>query len=287
MKLISEQCSLVDFCSKVIKRAYFGIMEAASAEISYQRRSYREKTGQMVFPKGSHQEQYCQDLQALVYALTNGNFPEHRRAGLVRDIVPMMQEILKEYGFNGNIQQLVEEELVKHHGLNLGALDIHGKADTLVIVVSREEVNSVDIEPALEILKQLISSPEMATNYKEKIDISFHGYETDSSELFEIPEVRNYVYKLDTEFPFWLYFLSKYHLGLQALLWCFLPPYLTEEAKAEIFPQKIDELLTKSWLPAMNHIGKFVEMSDKENKIMTERAMRYITQGRFRESNIA
>ena len=58
MKLISEQCSLVDFCSKVIKRGYFGIMEAASAEISYQRRSYREKTGQMVFPKGSHQEQY-------------------------------------------------------------------------------------------------------------------------------------------------------------------------------------------------------------------------------------
>ena len=182
---------------------------------------------------------------------------------------------------SGNKQQFPEEELSKSHGLDLKELNIHDKIDPLVVTVSREEINSGNIEPALSILKQLISSPDMATTYKEKIDIAFHGYDTDSRELFEVPEVRDYVHKLDEKFPFWLYFLSKKHLGLQALLFCFLPPYLTEEAKTEIYPQKIDELLTKCWFPAMNHIVDFVGMSEKENEVMTERAIRYITHGRF------
>ncbi len=182
---------------------------------------------------------------------------------------------------SGNKQQLPEKELSKSHGLNLKNLNIHDKIDPLVVTVSREEINLGDIEPALSILKQLISSPDIATTYKEKIDIAFHGYDTDFRELFELPEVRDYVHKLDEKFPFWLYFLSKKHLGLQALLFCFLPPYLTEEAKAEIYPQKIDELLTKCWFPAMNRIGDYVGMSEKENEVMTERAIQYITYGRF------
>ena len=159
--------------------------------------------------------------------------------------------------------------------------------DPLIIVVSKDEVQSCDVSPVLGTLKKLIESPEVARSYREKVDIAFHGYNDYSEELFEIPEVRNYVFKLDEQFPFWLYFLSKKYLGLQALLLCFLPPYLNEEAKKKIFPERIDNLLSNRWFPALNHIGEFVGMDENENKAITERTVQYIFNGPLRIKGIA
>lgn len=159
--------------------------------------------------------------------------------------------------------------------------------EPLIIVVSKDEVLSEDVEPALGTLKRLTESSEAARLYREKVDIAFQGYDDHPEELFEIPEVRNYVYKLDEQFPFWLYFLSKKHLGLQALLLCFLPPYLKEEAKKKIFPERINDLLTKRWFPALNHIGEFVGMSDHENEAITERTIQYIFNGPLRIKGLA
>jgi hypothetical protein len=100
-------------------------------------------------------------------------------------------------------------------------------------------------------------------------------------ELFEIPEVRDFVHKLDEEFPFWLFFLSKRYLGLQCLLRCFLPPFLTEEGRAETFPERIGQLLTKRWIPAMNNICEYVGFSEQQITQLTDRVTAYITKGGF------
>jgi hypothetical protein len=68
---------------------------------------------------------------------------------------------------------------------------------------------------------------------------------------------------------------------------CFLPPYLKEEAKQEIFPESINDLLTNRWFPALNHIGDFVGMSENENKAISERTIQYIFNGPFRIKGIA
>lgn len=154
-------------------------------------------------------------------------------------------------------------------------------ADPLVVVVSRAEVEAMNTSLSLKVLKQLIESPERARSFVERVDIAFHGYDHTREELFEIPEVRNFVYQLDQQFPFWLFFLSKHHLGLQCLLFCFLPPFLKEEARARIFPERIGTLLTNRWLPAMNHICRFVGHSDQQIDQLTDRAMKYINNGRF------
>ena len=151
--------------------------------------------------------------------------------------------------------------------------------DFITIVITKEQVDAEDTSGPLGSFKKLIQSPEIARSYKERVDIVFHGYDDRNEELFEIPEVRNYVYKLDEEFPFWLYFLSKHHLGLQALVLCFLPPYLTDEAKARILPGEINDLLTKRWFPALNHIGEYVGMQDHENEDITNRSLEYIFKG--------
>jgi hypothetical protein len=157
---------------------------------------------------------------------------------------------------------------------------ISGLSDHISVIVSRKEVESGDIEPALGTLKKFLQSPEIMAEYFERVDIGFHGYDQDTRELFEIVEVRNYVYKLDDKFPFWLFFLSKTHLGLQCLLLCFLPPYLTQEGKVRLFPAKIDDLLSRRWFPAMNHLCSHVGFSEAQIESLTDRVVEYITSGR-------
>ncbi len=96
-----------------------------------------------------------------------------------------------------------------------------------------------------------------------------------------MPAVRSFVSKLDEKFPYWLFFLSKHHLGLQCVLLCFLPPFLTETARAGVFPERIGELLTRHWFPAMNHICDYAGFSEQEVDALTDRVVDYINHGRF------
>lgn len=148
----------------------------------------------------------------------------------------------------------------------------------LMIVVEKEDVMKGNVQPYLETLNILISSKENMIKYYEGVDISINGYEHTSEELFEISEVRDFVYKLDKKFPYWLFFLSKNHLGLQMIAYCFLLPHLTDEARANYHPKQLSELLTNRWFLAMNQILDYLNLSEEENIKLTDRVMKYFFQ---------
>ena len=150
--------------------------------------------------------------------------------------------------------------------------------EPLLIVVSREEVEALDTSEALNSLNKLLESPFYARHYKEYVDISFSGYDDWQEEVYEIMEVRNYVYKLDEQFHYWLYFLSKEMSGLYALAMCFIPPFLKDDIKEKYVKEGLADLLTNRWIPAMNRIGEFVEMGEDENNEMTEKSVLYFIQ---------
>jgi hypothetical protein len=145
----------------------------------------------------------------------------------------------------------------------------------VVIVISRDEVEGRVASSALGALKSCLSSPAQALSFFEKLDIAFHGYDNDPRELFEIPEVRNYVSRLDIQFPFWLFFLTKDGSGLQCIMFCLMPPYLTEEARKTVLPQRLDDLLSGRWFPAMNHICELVGFSERRIENLTDRVADY------------
>jgi hypothetical protein len=121
----------------------------------------------------------------------------------------------------------------------------------------------------------------MAKTFEERANVVFHGYDDVTAELFEMSSVRSFVAKLDEQFPYWLYFLSKHHLGLQCIMLCFPPPSLTEKARAELFPERIGDLLTRRWFPAMNHVCAFAGCSEQDIHRLTDRAIAYISNGRL------
>lgn len=151
------------------------------------------------------------------------------------------------------------------------------------IIISLEEVEQADTSRVLELLSRFAASPEIALANRENLEIAFHGFDDTNEELGEILEVRDFVRELDAEFPFWLFFLSKSGLGLQCVLYCFLLPHLTEAARAERHPQQLEQLLVNRWFPAMNAMSEFAGLDEPEIKDLTDRALRYFTEGPWNE----
>jgi hypothetical protein len=154
--------------------------------------------------------------------------------------------------------------------------------DFITIIASKEEVLSGNTESVMTALRALIASPESALRWRESVDFAIDGYNDVQWELFEIVEVRDFVAKLDEQFPFWLFFLSKRDLGLQCVAYCFLPPFLKPEARVQIFPERLDDLLSRRWFPAMNQICDWVGLSEHEIEDMSDRSVKYLLTGPIR-----
>jgi hypothetical protein len=60
-----------------------------------------------------------------------------------------------------------------------------------------------------------------------------------------------------------------------------LSPFLTEAGRAKVFPERINQLLANRWGPAMSQMCEYVGFSEMQVKRLAERAMAYITTGRF------
>lgn len=274
ISLVSPEYDFETFCNHMRGKDPLSVMEAASAEISYARRLHREATKESDFRKGSKGRRYCENLQKMISMLMNGSVPTGSTSEFLVPVKPLIMQLLQRWEI-GNLRQIFLNLKIQER------LSLPETIDPFVILISKTEVQAMDTSPALGTLKGLIESPDMARAFVERVDIAFLGYDHTREELFEIPEVRNFVYKLDEQFPFWLYFLSKRHLGLQCLIWCFLPPFLTDDARSRIFPERINDLFTKRWFPAMNHICEYVGFSESQIEQLTERAVAYITKGRF------
>ena len=152
-------------------------------------------------------------------------------------------------------------------------------SNAFFLVISREQVNAGDTSSALSILGSCLASPARALSLFQKVDISFSGYEDISRELYEIPEVRDYVRALDDEFPFWLFFLTKFGLGLQCIMLCFMPPFLTDAGRQRAFPKSLGSLLMSRWFPAMNQICEWVGFSEDQIEQLSDEVGEYFSNG--------
>jgi hypothetical protein len=147
--------------------------------------------------------------------------------------------------------------------------------DPVIVVVSRLEIETRDTSGVLDVLQSCMASTDRALSFFERLDIAFHGYDDDTRELCEIDEVREYVQLLDDIFPYWLFFLTKSGLGLHCIMYCLMPPYLSEKGRQTVLPQRLDQLLSNRWFPAMNQICEAVGFSEGQIETLTNDVVNY------------
>jgi hypothetical protein len=154
---------------------------------------------------------------------------------------------------------------------------ISTRIDFLNITISKESIINNDFTEPMNILRQLTSSKSVIEYFRERVDISFDGYNNTREELYEIPEIRNYVSELDNLFPYWLYFLSKNSSGLLVIIKCFLLPFLKPDAEQEINGKKLQDYLEQRGFLAMNHLCELTNISEQEKIEMTNRLVNYLS----------
>ena len=79
--------------------------------------------------------------------------------------------------------------------------------------------------------------------------------------------------RLDEQFPYGLFFLSKHTLALRRVAYCYLPPSGTGEAPPVIAPKALYLLLARRWFPPMKYMAKFAGLGDQETNDLRSRAM--------------
>lgn len=87
----------------------------------------------------------------------------------------------------------VNEELEGYWALN----KMLRQSEVIFYSLDAEDVATVELKNPRDFFDRLRSTRELASDCQGKVEIFFSGYDHDSRELFEIPEVRAYVEKLD------------------------------------------------------------------------------------------
>lgn len=95
--------------------------------------------------------------------------------------------------------------------------------DYRVIIVSKEEVSRMDYDFLWHILNRFTVQKDILINSVNSLDISFYGYDYDPRELFQIPEILNWLKgSIEIGIP-WFYFLmlSRENVGMNLLIHAF------------------------------------------------------------------
>lgn len=156
------------------------------------------------------------------------------------------------------------------------------EAPYIHFIIDRLEVIAEDTSRPREFFDRLRSSKELAYHCRGKVEISFHGYDHDPRELFEIKEVRSYVPVLCAALPELLFFIRTQQPthALKAFALCqtnvkWLHGRSTRKVtyKVEFTTKEIADFLMRLW-PGLNEMTEWLGMSIEENKTISFNVMR-------------
>jgi len=90
-------------------------------------------------------------------------------------------------------------------------------SEPAILMLSRRQVETCDLAEPLVLLRRLTADRQTAIDFCGRISLVVDGYNDDPRELFEVPEVRAYIKRLDQAWPYWFFFLSQIDESIKLL----------------------------------------------------------------------
>lgn len=91
--------------------------------------------------------------------------------------------------------------------------------DTIVFSISKQEIKSKNIDRIKDLTLKLTS---MKTNARGKLLLTVSGYDFEEREIYQIPEVREYMMKIINDCPYFIYFLTTEEYCANIFIFCIL-----------------------------------------------------------------
>lgn len=95
-----------------------------------------------------------------------------------------------------------------------------GVTEPVVLMISRREVETADLDSVLSRLKVFRAAREDAWRYRGQMTLVVDGYNSDPRELVDILEVRTLLRRLEAAWPFWAFFFNQVDDSIKLLLSC-------------------------------------------------------------------
>ncbi|MBI3727073.1 MAG: DUF4365 domain-containing protein [Burkholderiales bacterium] len=140
------------------------------------------------------------------------------------------------------------------------------------LIIDRTEVREFDFTSVRAFFDRIRSTKEIAAHCQGKVEISFHGYENDVRELYEISEMREFAPKLLEALPELFFFVYTGELAytLKTLALCVADievktrdPNGKNSFQLEISTEKIGKLLESHYL-GLNEMVCWLNLPDEE-----------------------
>jgi hypothetical protein len=142
-------------------------------------------------------------------------------------------------------------------------------SEPIFLVFSREQIMEMDLQEPLQVLRQLAGNPEKAVAACGRISVIIDGYNADSRELFEIPEVRRYIQQLDALWPYWFFFLSQADDSIKVIESCLCDSIEVVPGVTSIDTEQLNECLTRHF-SALNSYCEAINLPESKIQEISE-----------------
>lgn len=172
------------------------------------------------------------------------------------------------------------DEIIQY---NLALNSILQESKFGIIAISKNEVDTLNYNVILEFIERLSGNGDLLFKSANILDIFFAEYDEDSREIFQIPEIMNWLkYSIDIGIP-WFYFLntttrnSGLHLLITAYCSITNVSFNGKQYMINYSPEDMQNFLEKNF----DNLNKFMDthhLSDKLNEEVSERITNYLSE---------
>ena len=141
---------------------------------------------------------------------------------------------------------------------------VKSKYEVINYFIDKLDVESGDIRSSVEYIDALLRTRESIMACHGKVEFSISGYDEDSRELWEIPEVRYYLSLLNDARPYWFLFQSRKGGWLKALTLCLIDVKKVPNGTEALNPEKVPELIAQ-WYAGLNKVSNDFALSGEIN----------------------
>lgn len=146
--------------------------------------------------------------------------------------------------------------------------------DWLGVVIPRRDIERLATGSTLDTLQSVLADAETVRLFQGRVDVSFEGWDDDPRELYEIPEVRTFLHRLDDEWPYWLYFLSTELETLRIITFCLCHAGKAGSGLARVSPAALSAFLMAHF-DALNRLFAAFSLDEDVNEQISERIVHY------------
>ena len=126
--------------------------------------------------------------------------------------------------------------------------------DIYQLYIARDTVECGSVEKIDNLLWSLIKKVGFK-GCESKISIGFSGYMGDAREVFEVPEICDFLHKLDEKFPFWFYVITLKTDCLKTLTYCLTGAEMVDYGTVKRDNVRIAKFMENHYI-SLNYLGE-------------------------------